>query len=120
MKEAEDNAIIHRAYKRVIEISNITETGEKYDTINTLLVPIYEELSELVDWDQVEEEKINKPTQYTITKQEYEALKAIEGQLTGLSDITKEVEKYAAVYLLLEPIIDKFNSVRPKEVGGAQ
>jgi len=37
--------IIQRSYQRVLELSNMTDNDESYHSVNTLLEPIYEDLS---------------------------------------------------------------------------
>ena len=62
---------------------------------------------------------ITKPTQYTITEEEFQKFQEIHGQLIGLSEIVDYVEKYSAVSLLLSPIVKNFDSISPEEIGGA-
>ncbi len=41
--------IIHRCYRRVVELSDMTDNDEKYHAVNTLLEPIYEDLSMVLE-----------------------------------------------------------------------
>jgi len=59
-----------------------------------------------------------KEKTYTITKKERRTLENIEGQLIALSDITNALDKYSPIALLLTPIIERFDTIRPEENGG--